>query len=263
MKTIVFYYSGTGNSLWSARILAERLDATGVRPMKGADALAAGDAGAVGFVFPVHIWGVPGPVAAFVEKLSLRPDAYLFALAVNAGQVARTLVQLREMLARRGLTLAAGYDIVLPSNYIPWGGPGPLERRQARIDAARVKIGAAADRIAARATGPVEMGPLWQRVVFTAMYKLSFGQVHKMDKDFWCDERCDGCGVCARICPAGNIELKNGRPAWRHRCEQCLACIQWCPREAIQFGKKTPAYERYHHPEVTLRDMLAAGAGET
>ena len=48
------------------------------------------------------------------------------------------------------------------------------------------------------------------------------------------------------------------RPAWLRHCEQCLACIQWCPQEAIQFGKKTPHYKRYHHPEVTLQDMLAA-----
>lgn len=257
MRTVIFYYSGTGNSLWSARLLAEKLDGADVRPMKGADVLAAGGAEAVGFVFPVHMWGVPGPVKEFVERLSLRPEAHLFALAVNAGQVSRTLVQLREMLAQRGLKLSAGFDIVLPSNYIPWGGPGPAERRQARIEAARAKIAAAAEVIAAGTDGPVEKGPLWQRVIFTAIYRLSFNQVRKMDKDFWCDDRCDSCGVCARVCPAGNIELnKKGKPDWQHRCEQCLACIHWCPRESIQFGRKTPAYERYHHPEVTLNDML-------
>ena len=44
MRTVIFYYSGTGNSLWSARLLADRLGGAAVRPMKGADALAAGDA---------------------------------------------------------------------------------------------------------------------------------------------------------------------------------------------------------------------------
>ncbi len=262
MRTVIFYYSGTGNSLWSARLLADRLGGAAVRPMKGADALAAGDAEGVGFVFPVHIWGVPGPVVSFVEKLALSAEAYLFALAVNAGQVSRTLVQLDEMLARRGRKLSAGWDVVLPSNYIPWGGPGPLARRQARIEAARGKIAVAANVVSAREPGPVEKGPLWQRLAFTAIYRLSFNQVPGMDKDFWSDERCDGCGVCASVCPAGNIDLKKGRPAWRHECEQCLACIQWCPREAIQFGKKTSRFERYHHPEVTLADMLAqAGKG--
>jgi len=256
MNTVIFYYSGTGNSLWSARQLAEKSGGARVRPMKDSEALAAGDAEAVGFVFPVHMWGVPGAVAEFVEKVALRPGTYLFAAAVNAGQVSRTLVQLREMLARRRLNLAAGFDIVLPSNYIPWGGPGPEERRAARIAAARAKLAEAAGLIANREAGPVEKGPLWQRIVFTAIYGLTFKQVHRMDRDFWCDEKCNSCGICVRVCPAGNIEMKKDRPAWKHLCQQCLACIQWCPQESIQFGKKTPAYERYHHPEITLQDML-------
>jgi ferredoxin len=256
MKTVIFYYSGTGNSLWSARELAAKLGDAKLLPMKSADALAAGDAEAVGFVFPVHVWGLPVPVVEFIAKLSLRPQVYLFALAVNAGQVARTLVQLRELLAGRGLTLAAGFSLVLPSNYIPWGGPGPLERRNALFAGARARLEEAARAIAGGEQAKVEMGPLWQRVVFTAIYRLTFKQVHRMDKDFWCDDKCNSCEICARVCPAGNIEMKKEKPAWKHNCQQCLACIQWCPQEAIQFGKKTPAYERYHHPEIALKDMI-------
>jgi MinD superfamily P-loop ATPase len=85
---------------------------------------------------------------------------------------------------------------------------------------------------------------------------MSFNQVHKMDKDFWNDDRCNSCGLCAQVCLARNIELKKGKPVWKHNCEQCLACIQWCPQESIQFGKKTPAYERYHHPDIKLNDMM-------
>jgi ferredoxin len=256
MKTVIFYYTGTGNSLWSARLLAERLDDARLCPMKQADALAAGDAEAVGFVFPVHVWGMPVPVVRFLEKLTLRPETYLFALAVNAGQVSRTLVQLRGLLAGRGLKLAAGYSIVLPSNYIPWGGAAPAEKQQERFAGARTKLQAAVAVIANRESGPVEKGPLWQRVVFTAIYQLTSKQVPRMDRDFWCDDKCNSCEICARICPAKNIEMKKGRPSWQHRCEQCLACIQWCPQESIQFGKKTPAYPRYHHPEISLKDMI-------
>ncbi len=256
MKTVIFYYTGTGNSLWSAKLLAEGLDGAKLRPMKNADALAAGDAEAVGFVFPVHVWGIPVPVMQFIEKLSLRPRVYLFALAVNAGQVSRTLVQLRGVLAGRGLKLSAGFSIILPSNYIPWGGPGPAARQNARFASSRAKIAEAAACIASGQDGPIEMGPWWQRIVFTAIYKMTFKQVHKMDKDFWSDDQCNSCNVCVQVCPARNIELKEGKPVWRHHCEQCLACIQWCPQESIQFGKKTRAYERYHHPEISLKDMM-------
>ncbi len=256
MKTVIFYYTGTGNSLWSARQLAEKLGGAKLLPMKGTDALAAGEAEAVGFVFPVHVWGLPLPVMEFVAKLSLRPETYLFALAVNAGQVSRTLVQLQEMLDRRGLKLSAGFDIVLPSNYIPWGGAASAERQNARFANARAKLLTAAACIANRESGSIEKGPLWQRIVFTAIYQMTLKQVHKMDKDFWCDDKCNSCEICARVCPAKNIVMKKGQPAWQHGCEQCLACIQWCPQESIQFGKKTPGYERYHHPEISLSDML-------
>jgi ferredoxin len=256
MKTVIFYYSGTGNSLWLARLLATKLDGATLCPMKHADSLAAGDAEAVGFIFPVHVWGMPVPVVRFLEKLALKPETYLFALAVNAGQVSRTLVQLREMLAGRGLKLAAGYSIILPSNYIPWGGAAPAQKQQELFAGARAKLQAAAACIADREAGPIEKGPLWQRVVFTAIYKLTFQQVHKMDKDFWCDDKCNSCEICVRVCPARNISLAEGRPVWHHECEQCLACIQWCPQESIQFGKKTPGYGRYHHPEIKLKDMI-------
>jgi ferredoxin len=257
MKTVIFYYTGTGNSLWSARLLAEGLGDVKLCPMKQADALAAGDAEAVGFVFPVHIWGIPVPVVKFIEKLSLRPQVYLFALAVNAGQVSRTLIQLWEVLAGRGLKLSAGFSIVLPSNYIPWGGPGPVARQNARFASARVKIAEAVACISSGQDGPIEKGPLWQRIVFTAIYKMICKQIHKMDKDFWSDDKCNACGICVKVCPAKNIELQKDKPVWQHNCEQCLACIQWCPQESIQYGKKTTGYKRYRHPEVQLKDMFS------
>lgn len=256
MKTVIFYYTGTGNSLWSARQLAEKLEGAKLMPMKDANLFAAGDADTLGFVFPVHMWGIPGPVLQFIEKMVLKSGIFYFALAVNAGQVSRTLIQLQALLAKRGAKLAAGYDIVLPSNYIPWGGPGPIARQNVRFENARVKIAKAAALVAGVQAGPIEKGPLWQRIVFTVIYKMTFKQIKKMDKDFWSDDRCNDCGICVKVCPAKNIALEAGKPVWQHRCEQCLACIQWCPQASIQYGKKTPAYERYHHPEIQLKDVI-------
>jgi ferredoxin len=260
MNTAIFYYTGTGNSLWSARLLAEKLGGAKLMPMKSADLLAARDAAAVGFVFPVHMWGIPGPVLEFLEKLALAPDQYCFALAVNAGQVSRTLLQLRGVLARRKVTLAAGFSVKLPSNYIPWGGPGSVARQNLRFAQSRETIAAAAAFISARNSGCIDRGPLWQRLLFSAIYHMTFKQVKGMDKGFWCDDRCNACGICVRVCPANNVRLEAGRPVWRHQCEQCLACIQWCPQRSIQYGKKTPAYERYHHPEVRLQDIVVRDA---
>jgi ferredoxin len=265
MNASIYYHSGTGNSLWTARKIAEGLSGAEVIRMPGAAGGAADEkspavSGTVGLVFPVHIWGVPTFVRRFAERLKdSRPD-YLFAVAVNAGQVSATLVQLKNILAGYGLKLSSGFELVMPSNYIPWGGPGPVEKRNLRFRAASEKIGEICSAVSRAAELPVEKGPLWQRILFTAVYKMSYPHVREMDGKFRTDEKCDGCGICAKVCPVSNVTMTDGKPAWNHRCLQCLACLQWCPKESIQYGKKTPAYERYRHPEVRLKDMLVSGS---
>ncbi|MBN2089400.1 EFR1 family ferrodoxin [candidate division KSB1 bacterium] len=260
MSTTLFYYTGTGNSLWVARKIAEESGETELIPIAtfNPDSRPI-TTETIGLIFPVYIWGVPAPVLRFIETLAKFNPQYIFAVAVNGGQVSNTLVQLQKVLAAKDMKLNAGFSITMPSNYIPWGGPGPVELQQQKFSTATEKIPRIAAIIKAKKTLPVEKGPLWQRIFYTGFYKLSFNQVPKMDGQFWVDEKCNQCGICQKVCPANNITLVEGKPVWNHRCEQCYACLQWCPKEAIQYGKKTPQYERYHHPEVKLKDVLKRG----
>lgn len=258
MKATLYVNTGTGNSLWAAKTLAAGLPGAEVVSMAHHPAgPVRSDADVVGLVFPVHMWGVPKRPLEFVRRLEVAPTAYVFAVAVNAGQVARTLAQLGEELSLRNARLWAGYSLEMPSNYIPWGGPGPVAERERRFAAAREKLAQVAERTARRDPGPVEQGPLWQRVVFTGLYKASWNQVATMDKGFFVDDHCKGCGTCAKVCPSGNLTMVDGRPRWAGRCEQCLACLQWCPSQSLQLGKKSARYERYHHPEIRLAEMVA------
>lgn len=256
MKTQLYVYTGTGNSLWVARLLAQELGETRIEFMPYPSGPVSVKADRIGLIFPVHIWGLPLRVIRLVEHLQVNPGTHFFALAVNAGQPAATLLQLKRLLASRHLSLGLGFSIVTPSNYTPWGGPGPAEAQQKLFKEAREKVKQIAGSILRGERKNVDKGPIWQNILFSLVYKVSFRHVPQMDKKFWVDDRCNGCAVCSKICPARNIEMKDERPAWLHRCEQCFACLQWCPQEAIQCGKKTMRYPRYHHPEVTLKDML-------
>jgi ferredoxin len=257
MKTTIFYYTGTGNSLWVARTLAGLLgDAEVISISDWMREKRSVQSESVGVVFPVHIWGVPHRIIDFVGEIKAFSPRNIFAIAVDADQVANTLVQLEKVFKKYGMTLLSGYEIRLPSNYIPWGGAEPKEKQEQKFMTAKAKLSNIALAIKNREKTPVEKGPLWQRIIFTLIYKLSFSKVPAMDGKFWVDKKCIPCTICGRVCPAENITMIDGKPTWNHRCEQCLACIQWCPEKAIQYGNKTSAYERYHHPEIQLKDMV-------
>lgn len=256
-KTIVYVFTGTGNSLWAARELAGHVQDTEILPMAASGPpVESGPAERIGLSFPVHIWGLPRRVVRWTETLRIPKDAYIFALAVNAGQVARTLVQLEALLRRRRRRLSLGVSLALPSNYAPWGGPGTEEKQRNRFRAAREKIREIAAWILRGEVRPPEKGPWWQNVGFSVLYRMTYNNVSGMDKKFWVDSRCDHCRICRQVCPAGNVDFVQDKPLWRHDCEQCFACLQWCPRQAIQYGKHTAHVERYQNPLVSRSDII-------
>ncbi len=258
MKTTIYFYTGTGNSLWVTRKIAGFLDEVHLISLAGStEESVLCESERIGLVFPVHIWGVPPPVMKFIERLKINPESYFFAVAVHAGQVAATLVQLQKLLDRKHIRLASGFSIELPSNYIVWRGAISQEKQQQKFAVAQKKV----ERIAGIVRGGKELapekGPFWQNPFFSMIYRKSFPHIGKMDKSFLADDRCSGCGICEKICTARNIRMTEGRPSWQHHCDQCFACIQWCPEASIQYGKGTSRKKRYHHPDVSLKDMLA------
>ena len=70
MKNTIFYYTGTGNSLWVARTLAEALGDTELVSIAdwGVEKKTI-DSDVIGFVFPVHMWGVPGRIIKFINEI--------------------------------------------------------------------------------------------------------------------------------------------------------------------------------------------------
>ena len=62
-------------------------------------------------------------------------------------------------------------------------------------------------------------------------------------------DKCVKCGICANVCPVGDIKGGHGEyPEWLHHkdCLTCFTCYHHCPHHAIEFGKQTQKKGQYY-----------------
>lgn len=260
MNTEIYYFSGTGNSLVVARDIAEKINGKLISiPSVMAEDNIKTDAGVFGIVCPTYYMRMPGIVERFIAKLTNLQQKYIFVIVTMGGIAGGILERFSEKVSQRGGDLAAGFVVRMPANYIDAASPPPLFLQKRMFRAWEKK----ADKIAecvlqGMAGGREKFNPLMTFLFSKSIDKqyLGGGLNPDIDRNFRADDKCNGCGICVKVCPVGNIEMADDKPAWRHHCEKCLACIQWCPRQSIQFKDVTLKRKRYHHPDVKLSDML-------
>lgn len=255
--TTIFYFTGTGNSLKVAKDLAAGLggaDLVQVANRNREVPCGTVHTGTVGFVFPVYYAGLPHLVAEFAQSIRVADTAYVFAVATYGGMPGIAFRQLFEILSRKDIPLAAVFGVRMPGNNQVLYSPQPEKEQQEQFRIEQEVIAKIARSVAAQEKVPVPpVNP-----VARFFFRLMYGRLKPKDRDthFHADEKCNGCGICARVCPAGNITMEDKRPAWHHRCEYCLACLQWCPARAIQYDKKTVRRGRYHHPDIDVKELF-------
>ncbi|MDD3857392.1 MAG: EFR1 family ferrodoxin [Methanoculleus sp.] len=259
MKTIIYYFTGTGNSLAAAKKVAQSLGDTEFVPIAAFWSIA-GEirpaADRIGIVCPVYFSGLPAMVTAFAERLDLAAADYVFAVVTHGGGGgAAALRQLDGILRERaGKGLDAGFAVSMPGNYVLMYASPAGEKRNRILAAADAELEAIAGRVRQGENVNLPSAPL-TRLIKAVMYPRFRSRVHGEDRRFTVDERCTSCGICARICPAENIEMVDGRPVWNHRCELCCGCIHLCPTGAIQAGKATEGRQRYRNPSVEIAEL--------
>jgi len=260
MKTVIYYFTGTGNSLAAARKIAETLgdcDLVSIASLKNTTEEIVPQADRIGIACPVYDCGVPVMVAEFAEHLDLRRAGYIFGLVTMGGIGVSALHQLNGILKkrhRRGLD--AAFAIKMPGNF------SPLQRVQVgqKCDEVLTSADKELEEIARVIDDCIDNPPGF--APFSTMIKaLTYGSFSKNVRDsgrkFSVSDACTGCGTCEQVCPAGNITLVDGKPVWDHHCELCCACLHFCPVEAIQFDIMfgTEGRGRYRHPVLEVADM--------
>jgi len=261
MGNEIFFFSGTGNSLWVAKELAKALPAP--TNLKGIVAYNEGDTlikdtERLGFVFPVYSWGPPRIVANFLKRLKIEGNPFIFSVVTCGGSHGATLAHLNNFLQGQGKHLDAGYALRFPGNYTPLYGAPKDEQCKKLLEEAKKKLEAILPEILEKRSGVVESDFFFLRPLSYIMYPFFRFGLQFCSNQFWVTEACTHCGLCVKICPVGNIRQEVGKhPEWGKMCEQCMACLQHCPTEAIQFSVLTKGRRRYKHPEISVNEIIS------
>ncbi|MBK5242576.1 EFR1 family ferrodoxin [Clostridium sp.] len=256
MKTIIYYFSGTGNSLKVAKDISAQLKDTEIIQICE-DNMEINNtiSNKIGIIFPVYVSGMPLLVKEFIEKIKIPKEAYIYTVVTFGASAGAAIAQLEKLLSNKDLKLSAAFKMKMPGNYQVMYPPFSEKKQKECFKNEEEKISEIVKSINNSEIVKISgVGEAIMETVGGMMYR-SFKPYEK-DKNFWTDEKCNSCGTCLKVCPANNIKMNDGKPEWQHECEQCVACMQWCPQKSIQYKKVTVNRGRYHHPDVEAKELF-------
>ena len=285
---MIFYFSGTGNTKWAASKLAAatREDLISIAPYMRADDSSHNLAEPfilkenerLGFVFPVHGWRVPKLVREFICKMKIQREPsdasaknkakaddclknrpFTYCVCTTGDSIGLTIENLNEVISQNpslqalGITeVSSSYSLIMPESYIglPFMDVDPKEREIRKKENAAQELAVVCEEIFDRKEGISRLvkGPIpW---FFTKVVGGFFENVLITDKRFHVEkDRCVKCGICANVCPVGDIKGGHGEyPVWLHHkdCLTCFTCYHHCPHHAIEFGNQTQKKGQYY-----------------
>lgn len=256
MKPVTMYcFSGTGNTLLVARAMRDEFAAAGIpaaiRPLEKSDPGAVDLAGTIGLAFPVAVFSTFPLVWRFVEGLPETGGAPVFMVDTLGGASGGIVGPLRRVLLRKGYVPLGAREIVMPSNFMKVPGEAKCRELIAKGCAeARVYARELAD---GKASWPgskflVSRAVCAMSRAMTAMWRWRISQ--RMFRFHLDRSLCTKCGLCARLCPTGNIAMDEW-PAHGARCEYCMRCGSFCPAGALRLTRN-----QQFHRAVQAQELL-------
>lgn len=245
-KVLLHYFSGTGNSLYTAKKLGHELSKLGYETVfhsiENGISNKIDDYSLHIFFFPVYATAVPHIMLKYIRNLPDGKDVKTAVLSTNGristrfrdGYQGWALHQARLYLKMKNYDVFFSDTLDFPHNITIAFPPRKEEYNEEIIKCASKQIAPIAERIAKgerHHRGIFILNFIWS-IPFGILYSF-FGR-RLFGKIFAADCRCNSCKLCVKQCPAKAIQDSKGHIRWKWNCEGCLRCINGCPKHAIQ-----------------------------
>ena len=245
---MILYFSGTGNSKYVAKRIA---DALGDEIVNLNDRIKSSDTSPVEtgerliVVTPTYAWRIPRVVRDWLLKTELRGAKQVWFVMTCGGEIGNADRYNRELCTEKAISCMGTAQIVMPENYIAMFSAPQVDEARQIVAQAEPSIDRAIAAIQANQPFAPTRNNLYDRFMSGPVNPIFYKFCVKADA-FTVSDTCIGCGQCAKRCPMNNVTLKDGKPVWGRNCTHCMACICYCPVSAIEYGKKSVGQPRYH-----------------
>lgn len=249
----ICYFTATGNCLYVARRIGGTL--LSIPQLMRQERIEIED-DAVGVVCPVYNAEMPMMVRDLMRKANIRTGYFFFIYTYGAG-FGEAYAHAKLAAEEAGLTLSYVNAIQMVDNFIPY-----FDMRE-QIDTLPQKdvegqLKTVCGDIAARKR--VAVGITEQTRSQMDMYHRRLAEVW-LRKDtalsYTVNDDCVRCGICAKVCPANNIEVTEDGVRFSDHCEVCYACLHNCPHHAIHMPLETGTTQ-FRNEHVTVKDIIQA-----
>ena len=255
---MVLYFTGTGNSRYLARRIAEGLE----MPLYDLNAcIKAGDTAPVQtgrdvvLVTPTYAWRIPRVVSEWLGKTALTGAERIWFVMDCGSEIGNAAKYNQELAAQKALAYMGTAQIVMPENYIALFSAPDKQEAKAIVENAKPAIRSIIDCIRNGMEFPAPRNNLYDRFMSSAINPIFYKEIVKADA-FTVSDACIGCGKCVQLCPLNNICLDKDKPVWGSNCTHCMACICYCPKEAIEYGKRSVGKPRYHFEALGMAENI-------
>lgn len=269
-KIEIYYFSGTGNSLYIAKQLQNRIPRAKLIPIVSLlyNKAIETNAETVGFVFPLHGMTIPIPVKKFLKKVDIKSAQYIFAVATRAGTKCLAFTKIEKLLKDKRKNLDSYFALTMASNdpkFKIYTIPTKEEiikieeKIQNQLDLMG-KIIVNKEKIHEEDKYLVDSSFLLERIV---LFGMKYAEYDGGKNYFYSDAKCTSCGICEKVCLSQKVKINNNKPIWQNdvKCYLCYACINYCPEQAAQIKTKwymksyTAMNGRYPHPYAKASDI--------